>query len=446
MVSLKLGAQREGGLPMTTRASFPARAGSAFIGGAGLFIQRMIAVAVCLLLAGCSSPSRVAAVPHELADRAVALGDPGIRTWYTPLQAEFLEEFTRAAMREQQLRKEAGDTGPETKANFLAISGGGANGAYGAGLLCGWTARGDRPTFKLVTGISTGALTAPFAFLGPEYDERLRNIYTSVSTREIAKSRGMLAVIYDDAMMDTAPLRSLAAKVFDEQMMRDIAREYAKGRLLFVLTTNLDANRAVIWNIGAIASSGDPGALALIHKILVASAAIPGAFPPVMIDVTVDGVHYQEMHVDGGAKGQVFLYPPSLKLKSAAAAVGITRERAAYIIRNSRLDPEWASVQRKTLSIIDRAIDSLIQTQGIGDLYRIYLTTQRDGVDYNLAFIPATFNVAPKESFDPVYMKALFDVGYRAAANGYEWSKVLPGFASGDQEIAAPAGAPPTGQ
>lgn len=388
-------------------------------------------------LGACSHPSRGPAVPKELTDKAVALNNPAIRTWYTPMRKEFLDEITRAARLEVEQREAAGQTGPLPPVEYLAISGGGANGAYGAGLLCGWTAKGDRPTFKLVTGISTGALTAPFAFLGPEYDERLKKVYTTVTTKEIAEPRGVLAAIIDDGMADTTPLRELMAKLIDDEMIRKIAAEYAKGRLLLVLTTNLDANRAVIWNIGAIAASGNKDATKLIHQILLASAAIPAAFPPVMIDVEADGKMYQEMHVDGGAKGQVFLYPPSIELKKVGAATGMHRDRAAYIIRNSRLDPQWASTERQTLSIAGRAIDSLLQTQGIGDLYRIYVTTQRDGVAYNLAYIPKTFDAVPKEGFDPVYMSALFDVGYKQAVNGYPWQKTPPGFKAGDSEMPA---------
>jgi hypothetical protein len=331
---------------------------------------------------------------------------------------------------EIELRRAAGEHGPLPTAYYLAISGGGADGAYGAGVMCGWTDAGTRPEFKVVTGISTGALTAPFVFLGPAYDDRLRKVYTSVSTDEIATSRGMLAALYSDALMDTVPLRTLLGTLVDERMMQDIAREYARGRLLMVATTNLDANRGVIWNVGAIASSGDPKALKLIHDILIASAAIPAAFPPVMIDVELDGVRYQEMHVDGGAKAQVFLYPPTFALSARASEEGIERERVAYVIRNARLDPQWASVQRRTLSIAGRAISSLIQTQGVGDLYRIYMITQRDGVGFNLAFIPPTFNVKATEDFDPVYMTKLFEVGYTAATapGGYPWHKSPPGF------------------
>ncbi|MFN0010095.1 MAG: patatin-like phospholipase family protein [Phycisphaerales bacterium] len=391
-----------------------------------------------ILLGACAAPHRMDAVPRELSDRATALDNPAFRTWDDTLNPQFAAELFRAGGLEMELRAKAGQTGPLPPAYFLAISGGGANGAYGAGMLCGWTANGTRPEFKVVTGISTGALTAPFAFLGPAYDERLKTVYTSTTTKQIATERGMLAAIFDDALMGTAPLRTLMERLIDEQMMRDIAAEYARGRLLLVGTTNLDVNRGVIWNVGAIAASGDPKALQLIHALLLASAAIPAAFPPVMIDVQADGKVYQEMHVDGGCKAQVFLYPPSLALREVAAAQGISRDRVAYIIRNSRLDADWASTERLTLSIAGRAIDSLIQTQGIGDLYRLYLTTRRDGVDYNLAYIPPTFNVKPTEAFDPVYMSKLFDVGYAATvkSGGYVWDKRPPGFV--EEHVAAP--------
>lgn len=401
-----------------------------------------------LALAACSSPQRYPAVPDELADRAAVLDAPALRTWDDTLSPEFLDEIFRVGRIEFTEFAAAGRAGPMPPAYFLAISGGGANGAYGAGILCGWTATGTRPEFKVVTGISTGALTAPFAYLGSKYDDRLRKVYTSVTTEEIARKRGILAAIYNDALMDTVPLRKLLAQTIDEAMMRDIAAEYAKGRILMVATTNLDANRGVIWNIGAIAQTGKPEALELIHNILIASAAIPAAFPPVMFDVEVDGAKYQEMHVDGGAKAQVFLYPPTLHLDETVAAEGFKRDRFAYIIRNARLDPEWVDVRRKTLSIAGRAISSLIQTQGVGDLYRIYLTTQRDGVDFNLAFIPATFTEQPKEDFDPVYMTKLFDAGYAqaTAAGGYPWHKSPPGFGQDSAPGPVPVAIPPAAQ
>jgi predicted acylesterase/phospholipase RssA len=165
---------------------------------------------------------------------------------------------------------------------------------------------------------------------------------------------------------------------------------------------------------------------------MVTSAAIPGAFPPTMIDVEVGGKAHQEMHVDGGAVAQVFLYPPTIRTTELSRkAPPIERERRAFIIRNSRLDPDWAEVERRTLSISGRAISSLINSQGIGDLYRIYATTQRDRVDFNLAYIPKEFDAPHPEEFDTEYMRQLFAFAYDRAARGYPWAKLPPGLDAG---------------
>jgi predicted acylesterase/phospholipase RssA len=388
----------------------------------------IIAVLCLLLLQGCSSPVRLAAVPKEQEAAATVAGMADIRYWQQADLALLEQDGRESYRREAEAFAAAGNKGPLPPANYLAISGGGENGAFGAGLLIGWTAAGTRPEFKLVTGISTGALTAPFAFLGPKYDDQLKAVYTTITQKDVLEQRGFLAALYNDAMADNAPLRQLVAKYVTADMLKDIAAEDAKGRILAIGTTNLDARRPVIWNIGKIAASGNPKALDLVRDILVASAAIPGAFPPMMIDVEVNGQAYQEMHVDGGASAQVFAYPPSLRLAELSAQAGIKRERKLYIIRNARLDPDWADVQRQTLTIAGRAISSLIQNQGVGDLYRIYATTQRDGVDFNLAYIPPTFNVPLTEPFEQHYMQELFNLGYEQGKQGYNWQKTPPGL------------------
>ncbi len=384
----------------------------------------------CLLLAlvvtACSPPEREPAVPEELEGQAEVVGLPGVR--YMNDVAPLLKDAVEAGQREIAARAARGETGPLPPANYLALSGGGDKGAFGAGLLVGWTAAGTRPEFKLVTGVSTGALIAPFAFLGPKYDEQLKAVYTNISNKDILRKRGFQAALIDDALADTAPLWRLAKKYVTAEMLHDIAVEHGKGRLLLIGTTNIDSMKGVIWNIGKIAASGKPEALGLVHRILVASAAIPAAFPPVLVDVEAGGKRYQEMHVDGGASAQVFVYPPAFLLKQEAAAAGLDRERHEWVIRNARLDPDWSQVERRTLSIAGRAISSLIQTQGRGDLFRIFALTQRDGVDFNLAYIPATFNAPRPEDFDTAYMRALFQFGYDAAAKGYPWEKAPPGF------------------
>jgi predicted acylesterase/phospholipase RssA len=375
-----------------------------------------------LALAGCATPQRMPAVPASQAVQANQTLGP-IRFLVSRETDTFAAEARSSLMKEQQWLASHGQTGELPPTYFLAISGGGDNGAYGAGFLNGWTAAGTRPQFKVVTGVSTGALIAPFAFLGPRYDYVLERVYTTTSQKDIFKKRGLIKALFGDAMADTRPLAGVISSYVNRQLLDEIAAEYAKGRLLLVGTANLDTLEPVIWNMTAIAASKDPNAISLFSRILLASASIPGAFPPVMIDVNLEGKHYQEMHVDGGTIAQLFLYPPSVSVANAPQ-----RKRVAYIIRNARLDPDWASTQRRTMTIAMRAIDSLTRTQGIGDLYRVYATTQRDGIDFNLTYIPASFDVPHTEQFDTPYMKALYDVGFNAAKSGYQWQKYPPGF------------------
>jgi hypothetical protein len=314
-------------------------------------------------------------------------------------------------------------------AEGLAISGGGDDGAFGAGLLLGWTAHGDRPTFKVVTGVSTGALSAPFAFLGPEYDAELKTVYTETSARKIFIPRGSLAAVFADAMGDTAPLRTMVTTLVDDRMVHRIGEEYEKGRLLLIMSTNLDTGEPCIWNVGAIAASGRPGARRLIIQILMASSAIPGAFPPVLIDLEVDGQHREEMHVDGGVFAQMFLYPPAINVSEAARIAGTAdRQRDAYIIRNGRLLAAEADVRRRTLPIATRAVSLMIATSGINDMIRIYSTTARDHVGYHLAYIDSDFAQPYKGPFDQTYMRSLFQYGFERGSAGVEWKNEPPGW------------------
>ncbi|HSN04106.1 MAG TPA: patatin-like phospholipase family protein [Nitrospira sp.] len=378
-------------------------------------------------LEGCYPSDRLPAVPPELQAQAEVAGLPGVR-YMAVNMADFIRDAEESARRELEQRAQAGEPGPLPPVHFLAVSGGGDNGAFGTGLLNGWTASGTRPEFKLVTGISTGALIAPFAFLGQKYDPVIKEIYTGISSKDILEERNFLAALLADAMADNAPLWNLTKKYVTEQLLQEIAVEHAKGRMLLVGTTNLDARQGVIWNMGKIAASGHPDALHLFRSILIASAALPAAFPPVFIDVEVKGQRYHEMHVDGGASSQVFVYPPQLHLGKRAAETGMQRDRHLYVIRNARLDPDWAQVERRTMSIAARAITSLIQTQGRGDLFRIFAIAQRDQVDFNLAYIPETFKAGHKEEFDNPYMRQLFQLGYDLAKNGYDWTKQPPGY------------------
>jgi hypothetical protein len=386
-------------------------------------------IALLGIVVGCAAPPRVAAVPDGRVVDAIIPGIEGARVYVLADTQSFVGVAKESFEREQAAFKAAGHSGALPPANYLSISGGGDNGAFGTGLLVGWTAHGSRPTFKLVTGVSTGALIAPFAFLGADYDAPLKNVFTSVAPDDIYETRSLFSGILGDGLADNAPLYRLVAEKVDQQMLDAIAAEYEKGRILLIATTNLDAQQPAIWNIGEIAASNDPKRLELIHKIMVASAAIPGAFPPVMFDVEVDGKAYQEMHVDGGTSTQAFVYPSTINAKDLLAERGLTRERNLYIIRNSRLDADWASVERSTLDIVGRSIASLINFQGIGDLYRMYAQTEKDGVNYHLAFIKPDFTATHKEEFDTAYMRKLFAYGFEMSKDGYPWRKFPPGFA-----------------
>jgi hypothetical protein len=395
--------------------------------------MRAVRLAVCVLVAvaitGCAGLSRQPAVPADLTTKAVVPGLEDVRYFADADIDELSKDAVDAFYREVAYLKSIGRKGPLPPAIYLALSGGGDNGAFGAGLLNGWTAHGDRPEFKVVTGVSTGALIAPFAFLGPAYDETIKRFYTTSSPKDILKKRSIFAAFNNDSMENNAPLHKTLAEAVTQEVLDAVAREYEeKGRLLLIATADLDAERSVLWNMGKIAASKDPKALELFRTVMIASTSIPGVFPPVMLDVEADGKPYQEMHVDGGTMAQVFVYPPVLDIKKLSERHHVERERTAYIIRNGFLVPKWKDVERQTLKIASRAVGSLVDTQGVGDLYEIYVETQRDGVGYNLAYIPDNFDAPHPEEFDTDYMRALFDTGYDLAVNGYPWKKQPPDF------------------
>ncbi|VVN03473.1 hypothetical protein PS662_03471 [Pseudomonas fluorescens] len=366
------------------------------------------------------------AVPPALTDKALIPGIPDARYRLDHDVAPFIEDAVQSNQRESLVLAEAGmphDILP--LANMLAVSGGGDAGAFAAGLIAGWTTHGTRPTFKVVTGISAGALVAPFAFLGPEYDGVIRYVSHAIGPKDIFHSRNVLTRFASDGIADSKPLSRLIATYVTEETLAAIASEYAKGRILLIGTTDLDSGRPVTWNMGAIASSQAQGALNLFRSIMLASMSISGAVSPVMIDVEVDGKQFQEMHVDGGVITQVFLYPPTtIMALSKSTGAPLRHDRHFYVIRNGTLEPQWSGTKRRTLSIGGRAISALIQTQGVSDLERIYRMAQQDGADFNLAYIGADFDVTHDRKFDGKYMKRLFDYAFQLSAKGYPWHKL----------------------
>jgi predicted acylesterase/phospholipase RssA len=386
-----------------------------------------MALALATLLSGCANILRLEAPPAAITPELSVLGIENARFWPDGPPDALLREATLAAQREAAvLATGTPPTLPHPRvappAHFLALSGGADNGAFGAGLLVGWTASGTRPRFNVVTGISAGALIAPFAFLGPDYDDELRDLFTAVSPSDLLRFHSrVVAVLFGEALADTTPLSRLIYRHADEHMLAAIAREYQHGRLLLIGTTNLDLRRPVVWNIGAIAASGHPRALDLFRQILLASASVPGAFPPVLVDVEYQGRPYQEMHVDGGAAAQVFFNPPQLDLRQVTRDASGPRLRTLHVIRNGRIDAEASNVTRGLFSIAGRSLSTLLHYSGVSDISRIHLTTQRDGLEFRLAFISAEFQVPRREPFDPAYMRALFDYGYEKGRSGSAW-------------------------
>lgn len=382
-----------------------------------------LAVAAVAGLAGCaslvSSVPRLPPPPVLDARPPLVVDAPAIR-YYPHDSAELRRDLEETYQRERAMRGVPNDAVlPE--ASFLALSGGGQNGAFGAGLLVGWTEHGDRPEFRIVTGVSTGALIAPFAFLGPAWNKTLTRLYTEVSSKDIVEERNISAALFDDALADNLPLQKLVEANVTDEVLEALARESLRGRTLLVATTDLDTRRTVFWNLTLMAEVRTPRTLDLVRRILVASAAIPGELPPAMIDVEVDGKRYQEMHVDGGTTTQVFLLPRDILLSDLAA-----RSRTVYVIRNGHLHIRPREVPRSALEIVKQAIASLIHTQAIGNLYQIALRAEHDGSALRIAFIPDAFTLEERDDFDRDYMNELFLLGYTMARRGFPWLTAPP--------------------
>jgi Patatin-like phospholipase len=382
-----------------------------------------------MLAVGCPSVSHNS-VPKAFVSQASLVDMPNVRAWgdtFSPLLQRSLVE----SMHQARAIDPRGVVDATGYIAILALSGGGANGAFGAGLLNGWTAAGTRPVFKLVTGISTGALMAPFAFLGSDYDATLQKFYTTISTKDIYRERSYVAILFDQSsIVDITPLQRILAQQVNERVLAEVAQAHRQGRRLFIGTTNMEAGKLVVWDMGAIATGGKPGALELFRKVMLASASIPVAFPAVYFPVVADGKRDEEMHVDGGTATQVFFYGFTLDLHAAHREAGIQGRVPIrlYVVRNGKLTVQWRLMLPRLLPIAERSLHDLIGAQVVGDLYRIYTITQRDGIEFNLAHIPEDYDIDAKESFDREAMNRLYQLGYGWARAGYPWQHLPPGL------------------
>lgn len=386
----------------------------------------MVAAGLALFLAGCAIAPRTVPPDAIAASKAIIPGIPHARIWGDEAPAHLVAEVETHMPSVKRLASSARIVSGRPHVYILALSGGGSRGAFGAGLLTGWSESGARPRFDLVTGVSAGAIIAPFAFLGPAYDKVLEQIWTQYETSELIVAQILPGILGGPALADTTPLARLIERYVDRAFLRAIAAEYGRGRMLMIGTTNLDAERPVYWNMGEIAASRHRHKLELFRKIILASAAIPGAFPPVEIEVETEGKLVQEMHVDGGTTRDVFVTPGRLHLSALDRLYASPPKRHVYIIMNSKMTPEFEPVKPMAIAIGARAVSTLIKSHDSGDLYRIRQQALASGADFHLAYIPPDFNQKATQAFDPIYQRALFERGREIGRRGGGWRKDLP--------------------
>ncbi|QRY66305.1 patatin-like phospholipase family protein (plasmid) [Ensifer sp. PDNC004] len=310
---------------------------------------------------------------------------------------------------------------PRGRPTMLAMSGGGSGGAFAVGILSAWSELGTRPNFTVVTGVSTGALIAPLAFLGPEYDEQLRRLYLSDKTRGLIDIEWKGAGIFSPGLLQGSALRDAVQENITSEILHSIARKHRDGRRLLVMTTNIDTQRAVVWNIGAIANSGRSDALPLVRQILVASASVPGIFPPVSIKTIVDGKEIEELHSDGGSSAQFFTLPEHLLVAPNSHAHG--QNLQIYVIVNNALIPEFSMSRARALPMMGRAYSILLKSQTKQGLIALYNFAQRSGIHLDIASIDAQVPYSMFDPFNASYMKSVYLIGYRNTLNHRVWSK-----------------------
>jgi len=403
------------------------------LGGLSRAVRLLAPLAGLALLAACgtATPRNPSPAPLPIAQAApYGLQGPGLRYW-----GDALDEAERRLVDEGwpgfARRRWARDirAGRPLTHDILVLSGGGPDGAFGAGLLNGWSARGDRPAFDMVTGVSTGAILALFAFLGEDFDDEMTQVYTSFSTRDLLAPAIFSALGGGAALTDASNFRALIEQYVDDAVVARLAESYAQGRILLIGTTNLDVARPVVWNVTGIAASGHPDARRLIHDVIQASSAIPGAFPPVLIPVeTAAGAVFDELHVDGGATQQLMLFSPEISLSRIERRMGLSVDRTVHVVVNNALRKPYAPVELRIAAIAGRASSSLIGGSGSGDLYKVFAIATRDGMDLRVVGIPSDFEEVASEPFDPEYMRELYELGYDYGEAGDRWRDAPPGY------------------
>jgi predicted acylesterase/phospholipase RssA len=308
--------------------------------------------------------------------------------------------------------------------SYLALSGGGADGAYGAGVLNGWTAAGTRPEFAVVSGVSTGALIAPFAFLGPGYDATLRDVYTSGVAESLLDTPSIVHAVFGSGLFGNTRLRELVARYISQDMLGKIAAEHARGRDLLIVTTNLDTQRTVIWDMGRIAAIRSAQALNLFRDVMAASASIPVVFPPMLIDAAAGGHRFQEMHVDGGVTAPVLTLPEAFLFRNGAPDRGLRMN--IYVLVNDKVERDFRLVPNRTIDIAARTSASVTKTQIRSVLYTTYDFARRNRFGFNLTYIDKDVPSPASFGFDAGCMRSLYQYGYDKARSGNFWANAPP--------------------
>jgi predicted acylesterase/phospholipase RssA len=368
-------------------------------------------------------------VPPELTQVASIPGMPDVRAWAGRPSAAMERDFERSFAQESPADFPRGADGV-VRYPHLALSGGGSNGAFGAGFLNGWSATGSRPVFKVVTGVSTGALMAPFAFLGSHYDAPLHEFYTTTTTRDIfAVGSILVSLLRGDSLADTGPLAALIARHIDAEFLRKIADAHNRGRRLYMGSVDLDSQQFVVWNMGLIAANGHPDALDLFRKVMLASASIPVAFPPVFFEVEADGRRYDEMHVDGAVGFNVFVSGGVFRFSHVHGGGGRGPERQdIFLIHNGKLRVGPSPTPRSLRGIATRVLEASLRAAMVGDLFREYALARREEATFQWVTIAEGVELQGAEVFDPVRMGDLYEIGYRIARAGPEWEVQPPAF------------------
>jgi hypothetical protein len=326
---------------------------------------------------------------------------------------------------------------PGEPIRILALSGGGAGGAFGAGALVGLTQSGHRPEFAVVTGVSAGALIAPYAFLGSAWDHELAEIYTTGVSEHVLQSRG-LGALFGSSLYRGRPLRQLVERYATDALISAVAREAAKGRLLLVATTNLETAEPTVWDLGAIAMNGGPNKTALFREVLVAAASVPGIFPPVEIKDPGDAASRGETHVDSDFSSPFFVEPTPQEWPEDEPG---TPSNTVYVLIDTQLTEPARDTRRRATSILSRSIFA-----GLSGMLRTKLEltaarTEQRGMDLHYAAIPASYPYRGPFEFKAAAMQALFQYGYDCASTGRLWTTFRTSPATEDhaRDLLAPS-------